>query len=531
MQEHNRPNWKHSAFALALLLLGVSYWLGITSRANVLDDDGHYLALSKAIADGLGYRAVWAEGNPVELSIPPAYPALLAPLWWLFPAFPTNVFAFKALNVVFALGTVALTHLTARRIFGFQRWQAVLAASVVAFSQLHIAFIDLTMIEVVLACCLTLSLLGLSELLKSPVVAPWRTAWAVAALAAGPCYLKKSAFPLLVAVCLWLWFTGQRRLAALSAGAMGVLLLPWFAHRQAWSGAGGNVVQNVTMVGPRPVDEMSTFERIATNLGEIVSTSIPHSVTPLFPVLAAWEPWVGPAITGTVVVGIVALLSRGGSLYVWFTALYLFIITVINTWETVRFTLLLTPILALAWVAATTGPLAMLLAQGRRRASPAWVAAAVLALVPISLAGLSGKRFVAVFTHPPYHDTLLPAVDQARAEDHRALLAWEKAQNDHSAVWISAYPKGLFLFTGRKTTTFCAHPNPAAETLELLKKRPHWILVHDDPASRRPNDGPRAPRVIRSADGLNACMLDWVEARPMTLLFASPRGYYRVYRP
>lgn len=516
---------------MALVLLGLSYWLGITSRANVLDDDGHYLALSKAIADGLGYRAVWAEGNPVELGIPPAYPALLAPIWWLFPAFPTNVFAFKALNVVFALGTVVLTHLTARRVFGFQRWQALLAALVVAFSQLHIAFIDLTMIEVVLACSLMLSLLGLSELLKRPVVAPWRTAWVVAALAAGPCYFKKSAFPLLVAVCLWLWFAGQRGLAALSAGAMGVLLLPWFAHRQAWSGNSGNVVQNVTMLGPRPADEMPALERITHNLWEVVATSIPVSVTPLFPTLAAWGTWMGPAVTGTVLVGFIALVRRGGSPYAWFTALYLFIIVAINTWETVRFTLLLTPILALAWVATTTGPLAMLLAQARRRASPAWVAAAVLALVPISLAGLAGKRFVAVFTHPPYHDTLLPDIDQARAEDHQALLAWEKSQNDRSALWISAYPKGLYLFTGRKTTGLCAYPEPTPEVLDLLRSRPHWILVHDDRATRRPNDGPRAPKVLRSADGLNACMLDWVAARPMTLLFASPRGYYRVYQP
>lgn len=534
MQGDKGFNWQFGLCVLALLLLGVSYWLGLTSRTNVVDDDGHYLALSQAIAQGWGYRALWVEGQPMELGIPPAYPALLAPVWWLFPAFPANIFAFKALNVVFGLGTVVLTHLTARRVFGFQPWQALLAACVVAFSQLHIAFVDLTMIEMSLACCLMLSFLGLSELLNHPVTAPWRTAWAVAALAVGPCYLKKSAFPFPVAVCLWLWFAGHRRLATTSAAAVGVLLLPWFAHRQAWSGNRGNVIQNVTMLGPRPSDELSALERVTTNFYEIVSTSIPYSITPLFPALNAWHAWVGLFITGVVAAGFVRLRRRGAGPYAWFTGIYLMMVTVINTWETVRFTLLLTPILALAWVAATTGPLATLLtarpSSGRRFIG---AAAVLLALLPASLAGVASKRFVAIFAHPPYHDALLPASESARAEDHQALLAWEKTQQDPTALWVSAYPKGIYLFTGRQSTSFCAPPEPSLEFLRRLKKKPHWILLHENPAHPRTFTGPRVSKVLRSADELNGCMQEWVAANPntMRLLFTSPRGYYRVYQP
>jgi hypothetical protein len=533
MQGPQTAHWRKWMFILPLLLLGASYWLGITSRANVIDDDGHYLALSHSIAHGLGYRAMWAEGHSIELGIPPAYPGLLAPIWWLFPSFPDNIFALKALNVIFALGTVVFTYLTAIRAFKLQRWQAYLASCVVAFSQLHIAFLDLTMIETSLACCLLVSLLGICEITKRTPEAPGKTAWGLGILAAGPCYLKKSAFPLLVAVCLWLWFSGQRRLASASAAAMGILLLPWFLHRQIWSSGGGTVVQNVTMLGPRPPDQISAIERIITNLWEITSTSIPYSVTPLFPSLSSWGPWVGPVLTGIVLAGFVRLVRVGAAPYAWFTGIYLFIVTFINTWETVRFTMLLTPIFALAWVAATTGPLAALLLGRPARARWIWPGAIILALVPISLAGAASKRFVAVFTHPPYHDALLPPAEHHRAEDQKALLAWEKNQKSPTALWVSAYPKGLYLLTGRTTTSFCAPPDPSPELLQKLRKRPHWILLQEDPLHPRTFTNPRVTKVLRSADELNACMQEWVAANPstMTLLFASPHGYYRIYQP
>ncbi|MEB3196596.1 MAG: hypothetical protein VKP62_05270, partial [Candidatus Sericytochromatia bacterium] len=419
--------WPRMLHLIALALLAVSYWLGTTTRIDVMYDDGFYLALSQAIASGDGYQRTWYLPSAWETTVPPAYAAMLAPIWWLFPDFPHNIPVFKLPNVGFALATVVLTHLTATRLFQFHGWQALLAAGLVAFSQLHIVFIDFTMIEVVLSCALTLSMLALSLVLQRPNPPLWPNAWLVAVLAVGPCYLKKAAFPLLVATSLWLALQRRWQLAVVATGWMAGLLLPWYVYRIALN---YDVVQAVTMVGARPVDTLTPLARMQQNALELVSVSIPYSVTSVFGALASLGPWVGPLMSVVVLLGLGWLTRRGPALYALFVATYAFLIVVINTWDTLRFTLVLTPIIALAWVAATTTPLARLLeGPSDRWHRAAWAAALCLALVPAGLVFWSAKRFVGIFLHPPYHDALLSPADRESAEDFQALVAWERQQS------------------------------------------------------------------------------------------------------
>jgi hypothetical protein len=71
---------------LVALGLAIFYLLLRTSPFLVpgtFSDDGVYLALGKALAEGEGYRSIYAVGEPVHARYPPGLPAVYAVLWWL----------------------------------------------------------------------------------------------------------------------------------------------------------------------------------------------------------------------------------------------------------------------------------------------------------------------------------------------------------------------------------------------------------------------------------------------------------------
>ena len=48
---------------------------------GAFNDDGAYLALGRALANGDGYRSTYLVGAPLQVKYPPAFPALLALIW------------------------------------------------------------------------------------------------------------------------------------------------------------------------------------------------------------------------------------------------------------------------------------------------------------------------------------------------------------------------------------------------------------------------------------------------------------------
>ncbi|HEV8234608.1 MAG TPA: hypothetical protein VGP84_08410 [Gemmatimonadaceae bacterium] len=74
---------------------------------GVFYDDAQYLILAKSLATGHGYRFLNLPGAPLATHFPPGYPAFLALLWRIAPAFPENVALFKFANALL-LAVVAL---------------------------------------------------------------------------------------------------------------------------------------------------------------------------------------------------------------------------------------------------------------------------------------------------------------------------------------------------------------------------------------------------------------------------------------
>ena len=114
---------RREALAVAALV-AVAYLLLRTAPALVagaFSDDGVYLSLGRALAEGQGFRSVYSVGVPVHLKYPPGLPLLYAVLWW-WPGGLTGVQAAAGfLSLVAAATTAGLLWWIARSRLGLTR--------------------------------------------------------------------------------------------------------------------------------------------------------------------------------------------------------------------------------------------------------------------------------------------------------------------------------------------------------------------------------------------------------------------------
>lgn len=91
--------------SLGLLLFG-SYDRLLVGSFN---DDGVYLALGKAIAEGEGYRSIHLPGRPIHTKYPPGLPGLLALFWWIGGSLPIAAVLAHAANLLAVAGAAAVS--------------------------------------------------------------------------------------------------------------------------------------------------------------------------------------------------------------------------------------------------------------------------------------------------------------------------------------------------------------------------------------------------------------------------------------
>ncbi|CAN5919897.1 hypothetical protein BH11GEM1_BH11GEM1_28390 [soil metagenome] len=119
--------WLALSWRTSLLMLGAfSVVIGIIvmdhSPIGAYVDDAMYLILAKSLAAGQGYRSLNLPGQPLNTHFPPGYPAALAVLWRVAPAFPDNLALFRLFNVAcVAAASVGTARFAASRGVG-RRW-------------------------------------------------------------------------------------------------------------------------------------------------------------------------------------------------------------------------------------------------------------------------------------------------------------------------------------------------------------------------------------------------------------------------
>ena len=107
--------------AVVHLVVRVSPYLA----AGAFHDDGVYLAVGKSLAEGEGYRSLYAVGEPVHIKYPPALPVIHALLWRLLPDLETVHQAALLLSLLVTAAAAGVIWWIARNRIGLSKPVAI----------------------------------------------------------------------------------------------------------------------------------------------------------------------------------------------------------------------------------------------------------------------------------------------------------------------------------------------------------------------------------------------------------------------
>ena len=200
------------------------------SLVGVFYDDGIYLALAKSLAEGHGYRLLYLPGAPGAVHYPFLYPAFLAALWRIVPAFPANVALFKAANAALLGVFAALLVLYLRPRMAQSSWRLSLFVVAVAtalplVTVATVLFAEPLFLVLFVAACWTAD--------AARAAPARRSAWGLAAAAgllAGAAALTRSVgVAVMLGVIASLLFARRPRAALVAALGGALCLAPWLA--------------------------------------------------------------------------------------------------------------------------------------------------------------------------------------------------------------------------------------------------------------------------------------------------------------
>lgn len=278
---------------LGVVLLGLSVLAWSPFPAGIWHDDGVYVLLGRALAEGEGLRYTGVSGAPPAGKFPPLYPLTLAGLWSLSPDVEAVTAMASALNLFFlAIAALLFARLLHRHVGVSPVMAAVLAAlawlplplwrtGLVAFSEP--LFLLLLVGAATLAC-------RLEERSEDRVALGLLILVALASI-----HVRTVGVAVVVAAGFALFSRGRRRAAAVTVAGVVAGSLPW----AIWSARAGRAVPEELrdVLGPyggwllgqiraNPTGYLLELQGQARDLVDRV-------VTLLVPAPPAWEPWFG----------------------------------------------------------------------------------------------------------------------------------------------------------------------------------------------------------------------------------------------
>lgn len=445
-----RWTWAAAAGAAVAAVVAV---LMPRAMVGVFYDDGVYLALAKSLAEGHGYRLLYLPGAPAAVHYPPLYPALLAALWKIWPAFPDNVMLFRAANAL-ALG------LFAGGFAAYLSWRRALpSAAAATVSVIGATAVPLLAVATVLFAepVFLVFALGSWFLADAAAVETRRSlALAVAAgIVAGLAALTRSIGVAIAAGVVVSLLVRKRRREALAAAVPAVLLLaPWMVWTAAHRGAVEQVlVANYGTYG----DLLRQAGWGLLSLEALWGVLRPLGNLALSTVKPAWHAAVGLPALAVLVAGCVVLARRAPALG-WSLAFYALVVLV---WPYApdRFVWVVLPVLAVAMVlGAMSAWRAAAERQGRRRPLLRGLVIACVLPVVAGFGAYQANGFVKGWATSTQRaisarfERVIPWVLSATRDD--AVLAGE----DEALLWLytgrKAVPSFLWYVRGRESRVF-----------------------------------------------------------------------------
>ena len=432
------------ALALLVAALGPSGYLAWRARdmphLGYFHDDALYWVSAKSLAEGHGYRIASLPGQPCQTKYPPLYPALLAMVWKLDPAFPGNLrlamlLCWLMLPAVVALAWIALADL------GFPPRQRAVLCAILALDPYN-AVGGISLLSELPFTCALLGALALIERARSRPRGAWLAA--LAGLAASAAFLTRSAGILLLALAPLLFLLRrQYRHAVFFTAAMLPAVLGWnlWVHVHRAPASDPAALYYTDYLGfflddLHPRDLALFFWK---NLDSMLS-----GIGGLF-VFNLGDSFAGKSLGRVLAVGAIAgsarLARRAGlNSYHLFTGAYLLSLLFWHYVPDERFLLPVFPVL-LAGLSAEVLNLVRVARASRQRVAAGVVWAALAALVALA-AVRAGAALVSVLPRfVAYHRGLL--------ESHRPVYRWMEANLPRDAALLAYQDPLVYLYTGR----------------------------------------------------------------------------------
>jgi hypothetical protein len=225
------PAARRVALALGLLALAAAAFdlsLARNHLLGVTGDDAYYLTLAQALATGHGFVVLNLPWAPPETSVPPGFPAILAPLVALTS---DRSQVLRVVPFVFGVLAAPLTYTYLRQL-GLRSALALAGAALVGLDPALGLYATIVAPETAFVCALLAMLICVDRWRRAPALSPWGAGAVAAALAVFE--LKLAAVLLLGPLVGFLFVVARRRRHALVlAAALALAALPLLAVRLA----------------------------------------------------------------------------------------------------------------------------------------------------------------------------------------------------------------------------------------------------------------------------------------------------------
>jgi hypothetical protein len=434
-------NWP---YLLGIAVFAVALWAQSSALVGVFYDDGIYTVLAKSLAEGHGYRYIHLPGSPPGVHYPFLYPAVLAVLWKIWPAFPANVALFQLFDAS-ALGVAAW--LIARQAV---QWNAPPLVKYLFIPAGFFAFPLLTIVGVRFSEPLFLALAaGAVSMVDQEKDSP-RQAIAAGLLAGLATLARSVGLAVVAGIVIGLWVRGGRRGAVLALVTALAVVSPWIV----W------VASHAHEVDPRIAANYGSYATEARQAGiagmlaglDLRALAAPGRLA--FGVGAAWVRYpVLLLLLGALVFGAVTLFRRAPA----FVSMLFIYVAIVTLWPYApdRFMWVILP-----WMAALVG-MGMSVGWSRHRAGKVLSAALGVALcvgyVPREISALRHRTFAATAQGISLPNRMLaPAIDAGLPRE--AVIAAEGEALIYLYTGRQAVQNALFSWKGRDT-----EPRPLEE--------------------------------------------------------------------
>ena len=210
------------------------YLLRLDSAAGLIVDDAWYAVLAKALSQGDGFRLISSATVPIMPAVPPGYPLLLAPLYFLNPQFPANVWLLKLVSIaaMIGVGTVLYGYFTATR-----RLEPAVAALLACATALTPALVFLATSTLMAECVFTLgqvlTIVWIDKTLSAPSSDQRRHAIIAGVLGAATVLVRSAGMATVLALALLLLYRRAMRPLAAFTITVALGVTPWMVYSVA----------------------------------------------------------------------------------------------------------------------------------------------------------------------------------------------------------------------------------------------------------------------------------------------------------